>query len=72
MLCQLFARRRVIIALLVLQVIPLVLFPPESFSASTQEWWLPVLLVVLVFVAEDPTCFRTDRSRVPVSGSFAT
>jgi len=34
---------------LILQLIPLILFPPESFK--TQEWWLPVLLAVLVVVA---------------------
>ena len=44
--------REVIIAVLLLQLIPLVLFPPESFSTNTQEWWLPVLLAVLVLVAD--------------------
>ena len=34
---------------LILQFIPLILFPPESFK--TQEWWLPVLLALLVVVA---------------------
>lgn len=34
---------------LILQFIPLVLFPPESFK--TQEWWLPVMLAVLVVIA---------------------
>jgi hypothetical protein len=33
------------------QFIPLVLFPPESFSTTTQEWWLPALLAVFTFVA---------------------
>lgn len=46
------ANRNVVIALLILQIIPLLLFPPESFLASTQEWWLPVLLVLMVFVAD--------------------
>jgi hypothetical protein len=35
--------------ILILQFIPLILFPPESFK--TQEWWLPVLLALLVVVA---------------------
>ncbi len=38
-------------AILIAQLIPLVLFPPESFSPSSQEWWLPVLLAVLVIIA---------------------
>jgi hypothetical protein len=37
--------------ILFLQLFPLVLFPPSSFSPSTQEWWLPVLLGVMVLVA---------------------
>jgi bacteriorhodopsin len=35
--------------ILILQLIPLILFPPESFK--TQEWWLPVLLAMLVVIA---------------------
>ena len=46
------ANPALIIAVLVLQLIPLVLFPAESFSPSTQEWWLPVLLAVMVIVAD--------------------
>jgi hypothetical protein len=36
--------RGLIIPFLFLQLIPLILFPPESFTLKTQEWWLPVLL----------------------------
>jgi hypothetical protein len=46
------ASRGVIVVLLILQFIPLVLFPPESFSPTTQEWWLPVLLAVMVLWAD--------------------
>ncbi len=42
----------VISAILILQLIPLVLFPPSVFSATSQIWWLPVLLVVLALVAD--------------------
>ena len=45
------AGRRVIIGALILQLVPLVLFPPDSLSANSQEWWLPVLLAVMVLVA---------------------
>ncbi len=37
--------------LLVLQFLPLVLFPPKSFSPTSQEWWLPVLCAILAVVA---------------------
>ena len=37
--------------ILILQFIPLVLFPPESFSTKTQEWWLPVLLALMAVIA---------------------
>jgi len=46
------ARRNVIIPILILQLVPLVLFPPESFAPTTQEWWLPVLLAVMVLWAD--------------------
>lgn len=42
---------KVISAVLVLQFVPLVLFPPESFAPTTQEWWLPVVMAVLVLIA---------------------
>lgn len=41
----------VVSALLILQVIPLLLFPAESYSPSTQQFWLPVLLTLLVVIA---------------------
>jgi hypothetical protein len=40
-----------ITVILVLQFIPMVLFPPESFSLQTQEWWLPVVLAVLALIS---------------------
>jgi hypothetical protein len=39
-----------IIPILILQLIPLVLYPAESFSLTTQEWWLPVLLAFLTIL----------------------
>lgn len=48
---QFLINPKVIPAILVLQFVPLVLFPPESFSATTQEWWLPVLMAVLIMIA---------------------
>lgn len=41
----------VIIAIMVLQFIPLLLFPPYVFSPVSQQWWLPVLLSLLALWA---------------------
>ena len=30
-------------AVCILQFIPLMLFPPQTYSPASQEWWLPVL-----------------------------
>ncbi len=37
--------------ILLLQFIPLIMFPPSSFGADTQEWWLPVLLAAMAGAA---------------------
>jgi hypothetical protein len=44
-------KKSIIIFLLVIQFIPLVMFPPESFSPDSQEWWLPVVLAILALIA---------------------
>jgi zinc transporter ZupT len=36
--------------LCLVQFIPLLLFPPSSFSPASQEWWLPVLSALLALV----------------------
>jgi len=59
------AHPTVIILVLVLQFIPLVLFPPESFSPTTQEWWLPVLLAVLVLWADFQLIVRRSDQMWP-------
>lgn len=46
------ANPRLVMAVLILQLIPLVLFPAASFSSKTQEWWLPLLLALMVIVAD--------------------
>ena len=48
---QFLTKRSVISVMLILQFIPMVLFPPESFSPTTQEWWLPVVLAFLTIIA---------------------
>ncbi len=52
-------QRRVISGILVLQPIPLLLFPPGSYAASSQEWWLPALLAVMVVIADAQLLLRT-------------
>jgi len=46
------ASRGIIVVILILQVIPIMLFPAASFAPDSQEWWLPLLLSLLVVVAD--------------------
>jgi hypothetical protein len=57
--------RKFIVAMLTTQAIPLVLFPPESYSPNSQEWWLPVLLVVMTGAAVMELLVRGRRSLWP-------
>ena len=57
--------RKAIILMLVLQLVPLVLFPPESFASTTQEWWLPVLLALLVLLADFELILRRSDQLWP-------
>jgi hypothetical protein len=54
-----------IIALLILQIAPLLLFPASSFAPTTQEWWLPLLLTLLVIVADIQIIFRRNSAQWP-------
>ncbi len=51
--------------ILVLQVIALLLFPAASFAPDTQEWWLPVLLVVMVVIADVELIIRRGERPWP-------
>jgi hypothetical protein len=44
-------KKSFIIVLLVLQFIILVMFPSDSFSPDSQEWWLPALLALMALIA---------------------
>jgi hypothetical protein len=59
------AARRIIVAVLVSQVIPLLLFPPESFATNSQEWWLPVLLAAMILTAVVQLLVRGSRKLWP-------
>jgi hypothetical protein len=54
-----------ITAILVIQLISLILFPAESFSPTTQEWWLPVLLAVMVIIADVELIVRRSSAAWP-------
>lgn len=64
---QAIASRGVIVAALALQVIPLLLFPPEVFSPTTQEWWLPALLVLMALIASAELVLRRSDKPWPWS-----
>jgi hypothetical protein len=44
-------RRAMIPVLLILQILPLVVFPLSIFKLTTQEWWLPAFLTLLTVIA---------------------
>jgi hypothetical protein len=46
------ANRGSIICFLLLQFIPIVMFPLQSFSPNSQEWWLPVLLLIGIVIGD--------------------
>ncbi len=48
---QFFSQPKVVTAILIFQFIPIMLLPPSSYSLSTQEWWLPLLLAVLAIIS---------------------
>jgi hypothetical protein len=59
------SNRFVIPILLCLQLVPLVLFPASSFSLSTQEWWLPIVLCLLAIIALIQLVFRRSVAAWP-------
>jgi hypothetical protein len=59
------ATPKTIIALLAVQIIPLLLFPADSWTTKTQEWWLPVLLTFLAFLGFVQIVFRRSTTLAP-------
>lgn len=47
------------------QVVPLLMFPPQQYSVTTQEWWLPVLLTFLVIIALVQILIRRSQAAWP-------
>lgn len=56
---------RVVRGVLVVQVLPLLLLPAESFGAHSQEWWLPTLLVAMVVAANVELLVRHGQAIWP-------
>jgi hypothetical protein len=56
---------KIILWLLALQFIPLLLLPSTSYALNTQEWWLPAMLVILVFVAAIQLMVRHSTEQWP-------
>lgn len=50
---------------LILQIIPLLLFPPASFALTSQEWWLPALLAILALIADAQIILQRSPSLNP-------
>ncbi len=57
--------RPLVWVLCLVQFIPLLLFPPSSFSPTSQEWWLPVLSAVLVLVGTLQLMIRRSAQAWP-------
>ncbi|MCU0510410.1 MAG: hypothetical protein MUC34_18950 [Anaerolineae bacterium] len=54
-----------IIAILLLQIIPIILFPTYVFTPTSQVWWLPAILVICVLVADFQLIVRRSASVNP-------
>jgi hypothetical protein len=65
MLRKALSAKGVIPVMLCLQVIPLLIFPLSSWSLSTQEWWLPVILTLCVVIALVQLLARKTKAMWP-------
>ncbi len=62
---QALFQRKTIIAILILQAIPLILLPPASFTMASQEWWLPAFLMLLTVIAVFELAVRRNTNPWP-------
>ncbi len=60
-----FSNTRFLYALLIVQIIPLVLFPPSVFQLTSQKWWLPVILVLMTLIGSIQI-IRKSNARWPI------
>lgn len=64
---QFLTQPKVVSAILILQFIPLLLFPPSSYSLKTQEWWLPLFLTILAVFSVVQVTLRRSTAAWPWS-----
>jgi hypothetical protein len=50
---------------LIVQIIPLLLYTPDTFDPVSQEWWLPALLAVFTLIAIFELVFRHNPETWP-------
>ncbi len=62
---KLLSARVMIPVVMCFQVVPLLLFPPSSYTVESQEWWLPVLLTFLVTIALVQILIRHSQAAWP-------
>jgi len=62
---NLLVKRNSIILILVFQFIPILLYPPDIYDPTSQEWWLPALLAILAAVAVFQLIFRQSLAVWP-------
>jgi hypothetical protein len=65
MLRKILSTRGAIPIVMCLQVIPLLVFPFSSYTLKSQEWWLPVLLTLLVLISLVQLLIRKTHAMWP-------
>ena len=62
---KVISSRFVVTVLLCLQIVPLIIFPLKSYSLSSQEWWLPLVLTLLAIIALVQLLVRRNHAAWP-------
>lgn len=65
MLRKFLSSRGVIPVVMCSQIVPLLVFPLSSYTVKSQEWWLPVLLTLLVFISLVQLLIRKTQAMWP-------
>jgi hypothetical protein len=62
---KIITSRIMVPVLLAFQVVPLIIFPLKSYSLSSQEWWLPLVLTLLALIALVQVLVRHNHASWP-------
>jgi hypothetical protein len=65
MLRKILSTRGVIPVIMCFQVVPLLVFPLSSYTVKSMEWWLPVLLTLLVIISLIQLLIRKSQAMWP-------